>query len=72
MILQSPVRAGEALGEALHDPTLSNVTNAGVQTAIALGRPAAALAALGGAGLAGSALAYTQELRTLQNFQAGR
>jgi len=43
-----PVRAGEALGEALHDPTLSNVTNAGVQTAIALGRPAAALAALGG------------------------
>jgi hypothetical protein len=44
-----PVAAGEAVGEALADPTLANVTNAGYQTAITFGRPLAALG-IGGAG----------------------
>lgn len=46
-VAMQPVRAGEALGEALHDPTLANVTNAGVQTGMAVMRPMAALGALG-------------------------
>lgn len=46
-IAKQPVRAGEAVGEALHDPTLANVTNAGFQTAATVGRPLAALGALG-------------------------
>lgn len=47
-IATQPVRAGEAVGEAAYDPTLANVTNAGVQTALAFGRPVAAGAALAG------------------------
>ena len=33
---KQPARAGEAVGEAITDPTLANVTNAGVQTGTAL------------------------------------
>lgn len=46
-VAMQPVRAGEAVGQALHDPTLANVTNAGVQTGMAVMRPMAALGALG-------------------------
>lgn len=42
-----PVRTGEAVGEALIDPTLANVTNAGVQSAITAFRPAAAAGVYG-------------------------
>lgn len=47
-IAMQPVRAGNAVGEAFLDPTLANVTNAGFQTALAVGRPLAAGAALAG------------------------
>lgn len=47
-IAMQPIRAGEAVGEALSDPTLANVSNAGVQTALTLGKP---YAAAGSAGL---------------------
>lgn len=46
-IAMQPVRAGEAVGEALSDPTLANVTNAGVQTGMALGSPLLTLGSLG-------------------------
>lgn len=46
-IVKQPVRAGEAVGEAVLDPTLANVTNAGVQTAITAFRPAAAAGVYG-------------------------
>lgn len=48
-VAMQPVRAGEALGEAIYDPTLGNVTNAGVQTALTFGKPyvAAGTAGLG-------------------------
>lgn len=42
-----PVRAGESLGEALYDPSLANVTDAGVQTALTFGKPYAAAGAAG-------------------------
>ncbi len=46
------IRAGEAVGEAALDPSLANVTNAGANTAIAVGRPITAGAAmLGGLGV---------------------
>lgn len=47
-VAKQPVRAGEAVGEAAFDPTLANVTNAGVQTGLAIFQPAKALMALGG------------------------
>ncbi len=47
-VAMQPVRAGEAVGEAVNDPTLANVTNAGVQTALAVGRPLTAVGVLGG------------------------
>jgi hypothetical protein len=47
-VAMQPVRAGESLGEALYDPTLANVTDAGVQTALTFGKP---YAAAGSAGL---------------------
>lgn len=47
-IAMQPVRAGEAFGDALIDPSISNVANAGMQTALAAFRPAAALGVLGG------------------------
>lgn len=46
-VAMQPVRAGEAVGEALSDPSLANVTNAGVQTAFAVAKPMHALKALG-------------------------
>jgi hypothetical protein len=42
-----PVRAGEAVGEAIFDPSLENVTNAGVQSALAVGKPYAAAGSMG-------------------------
>ena len=42
-----PIRAGEALGDAMIDPSLANITNAGVQGAMALFKPSMALKALG-------------------------
>jgi hypothetical protein len=42
--------AGRSIGKATLDPTLANVTNAGVQNALLVGRPVAA-AVMGGAGL---------------------
>lgn len=54
-ILMQPVRAGEAVGTAAFDPTLANVTDAGVQSALALFKPMHALKALGaGYGIAGA------------------
>lgn len=45
------IRAGEAVGEAALDPSLANVTNAGANTAIAVGRPiTAGVTMLGGLG----------------------
>lgn len=41
------VRAGDALGDALVEPSLANVTNAGAQSALAVGKPLAAAGALG-------------------------
>lgn len=46
-VAMQPVRAGEAVGQALADPTLANVTTAAVRTAATLGRPVAAFGALG-------------------------
>jgi len=46
-VAMQPVRAGEAVGDAIYDPTLANVSNAGLQTGMALFRPAAALGSLG-------------------------
>lgn len=46
-VAMQPVRAGEAVGEAMTDPSLANVTNAGVQTAFAVAKPMHALKALG-------------------------
>ena len=48
------MRAGSAIGDAAQDPTLANVTNAGVQTAFTALRPLAAAKILG-AGYAGAA-----------------
>ena len=42
------VTAGEFVGDALIDPSIPKVTNAGMQTAFALARPSAALKVLGG------------------------
>lgn len=47
-IAKQPVRAGEALGKALADPSLPNITNAGAQTALALFRPVGAAGILAG------------------------
>jgi len=46
-VAMQPVRAGEAVGEAVMDPSIANVTNAGVQTAFAVAKPVHALKALG-------------------------
>lgn len=54
-VAKQPVRAGEAVGGAAFDPTLANVTNAGVQTGVALFQPAkAAMMMAGGYGVAGA------------------
>lgn len=54
-VVKQPYYAGEAVGEAAYDPTLANVTNAGVQTALAVGQPLRALGVLGaGYGIAGA------------------
>lgn len=53
-VAMQPVRAGEAVAEAVQDPTLANVTNAGVQTGLAAFRPGGA-AAMGALGLAEAA-----------------
>jgi hypothetical protein len=47
------LRAGNAVGDVMIDPSIPNATNAGVQTALAVARPAMALKALG-AGYAGA------------------
>lgn len=47
-VAMQPVRAGEAVGDALYDPSLANVTDAGIQTALTFGKP---YAAAGSAGL---------------------
>lgn len=46
-VAMQPVHAGEAVAEAINDPSIPNMTNAGVQTGAALFQPAKALAALG-------------------------
>lgn len=54
MVMQ-PVTAGKALGEAINEPTLPNVTNAAVQSGLALFQPGKAAAALAaGYGAAGA------------------
>lgn len=53
-IATQPYTAGVALGEAAHDPSLANITNAGVQSALI---PFASLRAMGtAAGVAGTGL----------------
>lgn len=47
-------RAGTAVADAVNDPTLANVTNAGVQSAFAVGRPVAGAAMLGAGMLEGA------------------
>jgi hypothetical protein len=47
-------RAGTAVADAYNDPSLANVTNAGVQSAMAVGRPVAAGAMLGAGMLEGA------------------
>ncbi len=54
-LLMQPVTAGKAVGEAAADPTLPNLTNAGVNTAMALFQPMKA-AAIAGAGLGAAGL----------------
>jgi hypothetical protein len=46
-VAMQPVRAGEAVGEAIFDPTLANVTNAGTQAALTFGKPYAAAGTAG-------------------------
>jgi len=46
-VLLQPVHAGEAVGKAITDPSIPTLTNAGVQTGLALFQPAKALGALG-------------------------
>lgn len=54
-IAMQPVTAGNAVGDALIDPSLGSITNAGVQTAMALMAPTRAVGALaGGYGVAGA------------------
>ncbi len=53
-MIPQAMRAGSAIGDAAQDPTLANVTNAGVQTAFTALRPLAAAKILG-AGYAGAA-----------------
>lgn len=54
-IALQPVTAGKAAGEALADPTLAKITDAGVQTAMAAFQPLKALKMLGlGYGVAGA------------------
>lgn len=53
LVMGQPVRAGKAIGEAVQDPSIANVTNAGVQTGLAAFRPmAAAKAGIAGLGAA--------------------
>ena len=52
-MIPQAMRAGSAIGEAYQDPSLANVTNAGMQTAFTALRPQAA-AVIGGAGYAGA------------------
>jgi hypothetical protein len=55
LFLGQPVRAGQAVSEAYSDPSIANMTNAGVQSAIAGFRPImAGKVALGGLGIAGA------------------
>jgi hypothetical protein len=49
-IVTQPYHAGVAVGEAANDPSISNLTNAGVQVAGTFARPLA-VAGIGGAGL---------------------
>ncbi len=46
-VAMQPYRAGDALGDALIDPSLENVTNAGMQSGMAAFQPMKALGALG-------------------------
>ena len=45
--VNQPIRTGNAINEAIQDPTLANVTNAGVQSALTAFRPGAAMGVLG-------------------------
>jgi hypothetical protein len=47
-------RAGTAVADAYNDPSLANVTNAGAQSALAVGRPVAGAAILGAGMLEGA------------------
>ena len=54
-VLMQPVRAGESLADAVIDPSIPNATRAGVDTALAVAKPMAALKLLGaGYGAAGA------------------
>jgi hypothetical protein len=46
-VAMQPVTAGKAVGNAIADPTLANVTDAGLQTSMAAFRPMAGLKVLG-------------------------
>jgi len=48
LLLGQPIRAGLAVGEAFQTPSIANVTNAGVQSALAAFRPLAAAKVAGG------------------------
>ena len=54
LILGQPIRAGMAIGEAVQDPSIATLTNAGVQSALAAFRPLTAAKVAGG-GFAASA-----------------
>lgn len=57
LVLGQPIRAGKAIGKAYEDPSLANLTNAGVQTALTIPttRGAMTAAKIGGAGLSAAA-----------------
>jgi len=48
-IIKQPIRAGEALGEAAHDPSIANFGNAAWETALTFGKPVHGLKMLGAA-----------------------
>lgn len=59
LVLGQPIRAASAIGEAVQDPSIANITNAGVQSALNVptmrGLKAAGVIGTAGLGLAGAA-----------------
>ena len=61
-VLEQPMATGKAVGEAIDDPSLANVTNAGVQSALMAGAP------VHGAGIAGLGYATAGGLDLASQF----